>query len=242
MNAVTTVAAALKRATLKTDDGDLVLDFPGGERLRLKTQATRLSTDGDVTDREPIPLNTEVDFDDNGSWWRATPDGTADAAPGIEELLEIEIDPHLENVGDVDYGEGIESDGGWPVSDAVDHGDYEPLDMANNIDDERVRQRIAWIDGMGRAYAHSLDSQDTKPLADRGEIPPEEDVILNPSNGSEIAGHADHEAFSVFRFGAGDLVDIHLSCGECGTRWIIEDVPKEVAESPGDYLDSEGDR
>jgi uncharacterized Zn ribbon protein len=118
MNAVTTVAAALKRATLETDDGDLVLDFPGGERLRLKVQAARLSTGGDVTDRETIPLNTAVDFDDDGSWWRATPDGTTDGAPDVEELLEIDIDPHLENVGDVDRGDGIETDGGrenWPT-------------------------------------------------------------------------------------------------------------------------------
>jgi len=54
-------------------------------------------------------------------------------------------------------GDTLVGDGGrWPVSDPVDLDDIVPLDMANNITDERVRQRITWTDGFGRAYADAL--------------------------------------------------------------------------------------
>lgn len=58
--------------------------------------------------------------------------------------------------------EAVATDGGtdeserWSVSEAIEHSEFVPLDMANNIDDDRVRERIAWVDGCGRAYAHSL--------------------------------------------------------------------------------------
>lgn len=64
--------------------------------------------------------------------------------------------------------ENLVTDGGWPVSDPVEHSDYVPLDMANNIDDERVRERIAWIDGFGRAYADSLEAATRDVLATDG--------------------------------------------------------------------------
>ena len=67
----------------------------------------------------------------------------------------------------------------------------------------------------------------------------DDSVIMNPDpdDASEIAAHGEHEGYSVFRFGAGDLVDIHISCDECDIRWIIEDVPKDKAENPGKYMD-----
>ena len=45
----------------------------------------------------------------------------------------------------------------WDVSEPVDVSQYVPLDMANNIDDDRARARIAWVDGLGRAYADALE-------------------------------------------------------------------------------------
>lgn len=45
----------------------------------------------------------------------------------------------------------------WKVTEALDLDAYVPLDMANNIRDERVRERISWVDGFGRAYADALD-------------------------------------------------------------------------------------
>ena len=44
----------------------------------------------------------------------------------------------------------------WPASEPVGHSKYAPLDMARNITDERVKNRITWVDGFGRAYADSL--------------------------------------------------------------------------------------
>jgi len=46
----------------------------------------------------------------------------------------------------------------WPVSEPVEIPDYIPLDMATNITDRRVRDRIAWVDGCGRAYADAIGS------------------------------------------------------------------------------------
>ena len=44
----------------------------------------------------------------------------------------------------------------WDHTHLVDLSEFVPLDMANNIDDERTKQRIAWIDGLGRAYADAM--------------------------------------------------------------------------------------
>ena len=64
-----------------------------------------------------------------------------------------------------------------------------------------------------------------------------ERIVINPTDASEVSGHADHEGFTATRVGAGDLVDIHISCDECHVRYIIENVPKDKAENPGKYLD-----
>lgn len=71
----------------------------------------------------------------------------------------------------------------------------------------------------------------------------DETVVMNPDveRVPEIASHHDHEGYSVFRVGAGELVDIHISCDECSIRYIIEDVPKDQAENPGKYIDDGGD-
>lgn len=45
----------------------------------------------------------------------------------------------------------------WSPTEPVDHSDIVPLDMARNITDERVKTRIEWVDGFGRAYASALD-------------------------------------------------------------------------------------
>jgi len=45
----------------------------------------------------------------------------------------------------------------WAATDPVKHDDFLPLDMANNITDERVRDRVEWVDGFGRAYAAVLE-------------------------------------------------------------------------------------
>jgi hypothetical protein len=63
-----------------------------------------------------------------------------------------------------------------------------------------------------------------------------ERVVMNPEDASEVSRHHDHDGFDVWRFGAGELVDIHISCDQCEVRYIIEDVPKDKAENPGDYL------
>lgn len=49
------------------------------------------------------------------------------------------------------------STGQWEPTEPADLSQYVPLDMANNITDDRVRERIAWVDGLGRAYADSLE-------------------------------------------------------------------------------------
>lgn len=75
------------------------------------------------------------------------------------------------------------------------------------------------------------------PVYDGGD----ERAVRNPTDASEVSGHADHDGFTATRFGAGEVVDIHISCDECGVRYIIEDVPKDKAENPGKYLgDEEG--
>ncbi|WP_256545384.1 hypothetical protein [Halobellus inordinatus] len=114
MNSVTTVAAALKAATLGTEDGDLVLDFPGGEKLRLRVHVTEWTHERSSAG-ETVEMDTEVDYDPDGSWWMLYPErSNVDGEPGQTDYPRIDIDPHLENVGDdVDRGEGIESDGGW---------------------------------------------------------------------------------------------------------------------------------
>jgi len=45
----------------------------------------------------------------------------------------------------------------WDPTDPVDLDHLVPLDMANNIDDQRTKQRITWVDGFGRAYADALE-------------------------------------------------------------------------------------
>lgn len=65
----------------------------------------------------------------------------------------------------------------------------------------------------------------------------DERVVMNPDDASEIIDHSDHDGFNATRVGAGELVDIHLSCSDHGIRWIIENVPKDKAENPGKYLD-----
>ena len=45
----------------------------------------------------------------------------------------------------------------WEPTEPVDLPQYVPLDMANNIDDDRTRSRIEWVDGFGRAYAPALE-------------------------------------------------------------------------------------
>ena len=46
----------------------------------------------------------------------------------------------------------------WDPTEPVDLDHLVPLDMANNIDDERTKQRITWVDGFGRAYADALEN------------------------------------------------------------------------------------
>jgi len=65
------------------------------------------------------------------------------------------------------------TDGGWDVTERADTDEYVPLDMANNIADERVRGRIAWIDGFGRAYADALKSHEA--VTDGGTEPTKHD-------------------------------------------------------------------
>jgi hypothetical protein len=68
-----------------------------------------------------------------------------------------------ESIGDtvgVEYQPVMTDGGQWDVSDPVNHSDFLPLDMANNIHDERVRERITWVDGFGRAYADALEDVD----------------------------------------------------------------------------------
>jgi hypothetical protein len=64
------------------------------------------------------------------------------------------------------------------------------------------------------------------------------DLVVNPGldQVEEISSHTEHDGFSVFRFGGGDPVDIHISCDECDIRYIIENVPKDKAENPEKYL------
>jgi len=45
----------------------------------------------------------------------------------------------------------------WEPTEPVGLDWLVPLDMSPNIDDERVRSRIKWVDGVGRAYALALE-------------------------------------------------------------------------------------
>jgi hypothetical protein len=91
--------------------------------------------------------------------------------------------------------------------------------------------RPSHVDESGR------DSSATSAIADGGRDVDEETVIMNPDDAIEIAGH---DGYSAFRVGAGEIVDIHISRDECSIRWIIEDIPRDIAENPGKYLDDEG--
>jgi hypothetical protein len=44
----------------------------------------------------------------------------------------------------------------WDATEPVGHDHLLPLDMAPNINDERVLNRVEWVDGLGRAYALAL--------------------------------------------------------------------------------------
>lgn len=63
------------------------------------------------------------------------------------------------------------------------------------------------------------------------------EIVRNPSDPDRIAAHSDHEGYSVFRFGSGDLVDVHISCDECAIRFIITDIPRDKVENPERYVD-----
>ncbi|MFB6179551.1 MAG: hypothetical protein ABEI77_07510 [Halorientalis sp.] len=70
-------------------------------------------------------------------------------------------DSHLLDGQDSGNEQPVMADGGqeqWDVTEPAGLDEFVPLDMANNITDERVRERIAWIDGLGRAYADALDT------------------------------------------------------------------------------------
>lgn len=65
----------------------------------------------------------------------------------------------------------------WDPTEPVDLDHLVPLDMANNIDDERTKQRITWVDGFGRAYADALE--DAEPEAT------DEDTIMTDGGQNE---------------------------------------------------------
>jgi len=81
------------------------------------------------------------------------------------------------------------STGSWDPTEPVDLDHLVPLDMANNIDDERTKQRITWVDGFGRAYADALE--DAEP-----EATDEETVMTD--GGIDTADELEHDprAFS----------------------------------------------
>lgn len=70
--------------------------------------------------------------------------------------------------------EDARTDGGeserWDVTEPADTSEYVPLDMANNITDERVQDRIQWVDGFGRAYADALPDSEGDDAAESGEL------------------------------------------------------------------------
>jgi hypothetical protein len=126
-----------------------------------------------------------------------------------------------------------------PRVDALDLDDpeleIEPWDEASS----RRRWRIE------RVEPESADSSENEALvADGGREPrPDREAVSvdrNPTDAEEIAEHSEHDGFSAWRYGSGQLVDIHISCAGCGIRYIIEDVPRDKAENPADYLDSGG--
>jgi hypothetical protein len=126
-----------------------------------------------------------------------------------------------------------------PRVDAIDLDDpeleIEPWDEASS----RRRWRIERVD------PESVDSSEHEAVvADGGRETPRDgeavSVERNPTDAEEIAEHPEHDGFSAWRYGSGEVVDIHISCVGCGIRYIIEDVPRDKAENPSDYLDSGG--
>lgn len=114
-------------------------------------------------------------------------DGDSDDSDGLttdggSSTEETETEMHIPEDDCVlmtDGGTDVD-EGDWPVSEAVDHSEYVPLDMANNIDDDRVKERIAWVDGFGRAYANAFETDAEKRLVtDGGQAVEESDTDVS---------------------------------------------------------------
>lgn len=189
---------------------------------------------------------------------------------GVSTTWLVEDRSGDQKAGTVDHGDEVETDGGridvgghqvWPDQKSVlpcpecsERVECYYLGSRNSLtagDEPRSFAVSGWVCSECESTLEVTDEEMMADdqlterdiiLTDGGEDENNEQVVMNPNDPEEVSGHLGHEGFAATRFGAGDLVDIHISCDDCGVRYIIEDVPKDKAENPGKYVDRQGDQ